>query len=178
MKFYEPLPIVYMVFWPPYPWYIDSPTHGISTLLPMVHVYRPPYPWHIDPPTHGISTPLTMIYQPPTHGILTLLPMVYRPHNHGILTPYPWYIEPPTHGISTPPTHGISTPLPMVFWPPSIFWLEMRGVKIPWGFNLPYRGRSVFNKGVNIPWMKIDHGVNLQWGSKYHMTSGCTQLCW
>ena len=25
-----------------YPWYIDPPTHGISTPLPMV--YRPPYP--------------------------------------------------------------------------------------------------------------------------------------
>ena len=38
----------------------------------------------------------------------------------------------------------------------------MRGVKIPWGFNLPYRGGAVFNKGgVNIPWMKIDPGVKI-----------------
>ena len=45
-QFYYPLPIIIniywtpslpMVFWPPYPWYIDPPTHGIST-----------------PPTHGI----------------------------------------------------------------------------------------------------------------------------
>ena len=36
--------------------------------------------------------------------------------------------------------------------PLPISWLEMRGVKIPWGFNLPYRG-SVFNKGgQNIIW--------------------------
>ena len=31
-----------MEYWTPYPWYIDPPTHGISTPLPMV--YRPPYP--------------------------------------------------------------------------------------------------------------------------------------
>ena len=28
-------------------------------------VYRPPYPWYIDPPTHGILTPLPMEYRPP-----------------------------------------------------------------------------------------------------------------
>ena len=57
-----------MVYRPPtqgillrYPWFIDPPTHGISTPLPMVFlplsmVYRPltygvstPYPWHTDP---------------------------------------------------------------------------------------------------------------------------------
>ena len=31
-----------MEYWTPYPWYIDPPTHGISTPLPMV--YRPPHP--------------------------------------------------------------------------------------------------------------------------------------
>jgi hypothetical protein len=25
---------------------------------PLPMVYRPPYPWYIDPPTNGISTPL------------------------------------------------------------------------------------------------------------------------
>ena len=25
-------------------------------------------------------------------------------------------------------------------------------------------------RGYNIPWKKIDPGVNLLWGSKYHMT--------
>jgi hypothetical protein len=44
-----------------------------------------------------------------------------------------------------------------------------RGVDIS---NLPYRGGSVFNKGFNIPCMKVDPGVNLPWGSKYHMTPG------
>jgi hypothetical protein len=65
-----------MVYQPPYPWYIDSPTHGISTPLPMV--YRPPtwyfypYPWHFYA--------LSMEYRPSTHGILTHL--------------YPWYFDP------------------------------------------------------------------------------------
>ena len=61
--------------------------------------------------------------------------MVYRP-------PYPWYIEPLTHGISTPPTHDILTSLHLLIRNGG------GGFKIPWGFNLPYRGGSVFNKGV------------------------------
>ena len=36
--------------------------------------------------------------------------------------------------------------------------------------SIYHTGGSVFNKGFNIPWMKIDPGVNLPWGSKYHMT--------
>jgi hypothetical protein len=48
-------------------------------------------------------------------------------------------------------------------------WLEMKGVKISWGSIYHTRG-SVFNKGVIIPWMKIDAGINLPWRSKYHMT--------
>jgi hypothetical protein len=35
------------------------------------------------------------------------------------------------------------------------------GVKIPWGFNLPYRGCQFSIRGVNIPWMKIDPGVKI-----------------
>jgi hypothetical protein len=47
---FDALPMVYR---PPYPWYIDPLTHGLSTPLPMVFwpplsmVYRPPYPWYI-----------------------------------------------------------------------------------------------------------------------------------
>jgi hypothetical protein len=63
-----------MVFWPPYPWYIE----------PMV--FRSSYPWYFDSHTHGILTPF--------HGILTPLPMVFWPPTHDILTPYPWYINP------------------------------------------------------------------------------------
>jgi hypothetical protein len=40
-------PPLSMVFWPTYPWYIDTPIHGILTPLPMV--YRTPYPWYFDP---------------------------------------------------------------------------------------------------------------------------------
>jgi hypothetical protein len=50
--------------------------------------------------------------------------------------------------------------------------LEVRGLKIPWVFNLPYRGGQFSIRGFNIPWMKIDLGVNLSWDSKYHMTPG------
>ena len=59
-----------MVYWPPYPWYIDPPTHCIST----------PYPWYIYPPTHGISTPPPnpWYFDPHAHGISTPLPMVYQ----------------------------------------------------------------------------------------------------
>ena len=57
-----------MVYRPPYPWYIDPLTHGISTLLPMV--YRPPNPWNVDPPAHGISTPLPIVYQTLSYGIM------------------------------------------------------------------------------------------------------------
>jgi len=41
-----------------------------------------------------------------------------------------------------------------------------------WGFNLPYRGGQFSIRGLNIPWKKIDPGVNLPWGSKYNMTPG------
>jgi hypothetical protein len=143
-----------LLFWPPthgistthgiltpYPWYIDPPTHGILTPLPMV--YWPTYPWYFDPLPMVYWPPYPWYFDPPIHGILTPLPMVFW-------SPYPWYFEPPTHVYRTP-THGILTPLP-------IYWLEMRGVKIPWAFNLPYRGVSVFNKGgqftmgVKIPY--------------------------
>ena len=91
--------------------------------------------------------PLAIVYRPPypwyidpsTHGILNPLPMVYWP-------PYPWYFDPPTHDILTS-LH--------------IFWLEMGGggFKIPWGFNLPYRGGSIFNKGVqytmDVNWPRV-----------------------
>jgi hypothetical protein len=148
MVFWPPSPS--MVFWPPYPWYIDNLTHGISTLLPMVF-------W---PPIHGIKTHLPMVFWPPTNGIWSPKPMVYWPTTRGILTPYQWYIDPPTHGILTPypwyfdslpmvhrpPIHGILTSLPMVYripypWyfdPLPISWLEMTGVKIPWGFKIPW----------------------------------------
>ena len=65
-----------MVYWTPYPWYIEPPNNGISSPLPMV--FWNPYPWYIKPPTHGISNPLPMIYRTPVYGILNPLPMAYR----------------------------------------------------------------------------------------------------
>ena len=136
-KFYYPL--THSIYWAPYPWYFDPPTHGILTTLTMV--YWPPYPWYIDPLTHGISTPPTMVYwppypwyiDPPTHGILTPLPMVYRPPIHGILTPLPIDIR--------PPTHDILASLP-------ISWLEMGGSKCHGGSIYHTGEGSVFNKGA------------------------------
>ena len=97
--------------------------------------------WYFDPPIHGISTPLPIVYWPP----------------------YPWYFDPPSNGISTPP-------YTWYFDLPAYLLIRNGGVKIPWGFNLPYRGGQFSIRGFNILWMKIDPGVNLPWGSKYHMT--------
>ena len=160
--------ILPMVFWPPYSWYIDPPTNGISTSLAMV--FWPPYPWYIDPYswyndplTHGILTILPMEYRPPFHGILTSLSMVYRP-------PYPWYFD-PTYPNSDPPTHDILTSLP-------ISWLEIGGggAKYPGGSIYHTGGVQFSIREFNIQWMKIDPGVNLPWGSKYHMTPGITPI--
>jgi hypothetical protein len=38
------------------------------------------------------------------------------------------------------------------------------------GVQFTIQGGSVSIRGFNIPWMKIDPGVNLPWGSKYHDT--------
>jgi hypothetical protein len=146
-------------------WYFDPPTHGIST----------PYPWNIEPPTHDILSP-------PTHGISTPYPWYFDPPIHGISTPIPmpgWYIDPLTHGISTPlsmvfwpPYHGISTPYACYFDLPSYLLIRNGGgSKYHGGFNLPYRGWSQFSiRGFNRSWIEIYPGVNLPWGSKYHMT--------
>jgi hypothetical protein len=98
-------------------------------LTPIPMVYWPPYPWYIDPPTHGILTRLSMVFYPlpmvfwsPTHGIIsTTLPVVYRP-------PYPWYIDIPTHGILTP-LPMIYQPISYVLWTLSLL-VEMRGGSI------------------------------------------------
>ena len=140
-------------------------------------------PGYIDPPTHGISTPPTHgIWTPPIHGISTPLPMVYWPL-------YPWYFD--------PPTHGISNPLSMVFWPAYPWYIDPHTLPrwyidplthvtltpYTWyfdlpayllikngGFNLPYKGGQFSIRGFNIPWMKIDPGVNIPWVFKYHLT--------
>ena len=128
-----------------YPWYIDPPTHGISTPQPME--YQPPYPWYINPPTYGILTHLPMVFWPPTHGISTPQPKYNDPPTHGISTPLPKYIDPPTHGIlttlpthgiSTPPTHGILTPLlyPWNIDPP------IHGILTPYPFKIHWNAHE------------------------------------
>ena len=161
MKFYYPS--THSIYWTPYPWYFDTPTHGILT--PLTMVYRPPYPWYIDS--------LPMVYQPP-------YPWYINPPNHIILTPYPWYIDAPTHGISThlpmvywPPYPWYINPQPMLFWPPcswnidplpmvyqilsygimnSSLLVEMKG-----GFNLPWGGSKYNDKKID-PRVKIPYG--------------------
>ena len=170
-KFYYPL--THSIYWAPYPWYFDPPTHGILTTLTMV--YWPPYPWYIDPLTHGISTPLTMVFRPPTHGILNPLPMVYQP-------PYPWYIDPLSMVYWPPypwhidlPTHGISTPQPMVFWPPCSWNIDppTYGISNPllWYYELSF-GKN--EGGFKIQWQKIYPRVKIPYGklnpgSQYHI---------
>ena len=90
-----------MVVWTPYPWYNESPNHGILTPLHME--YRTLYPWYIDPTIHSILTPYPWYFDP--------LPMAYW-------TPYPWYIKPRYPWYFDHPTHSISNPLSMVYWAP------------------------------------------------------------
>ena len=41
------------------------------------------------------------------------------------------------------------------------------------GVQFTIQGGGQFSiRRFNIPWMKIDPGVNLPWGLKYHMTPG------
>jgi len=44
--------------------------------------------------------------------------------------------------------------------------IKNEGVQNTIGFNLPYWGGSFFNRGFNIPWMKIDPGVQYTMGFK------------
>jgi hypothetical protein len=45
----------------------------------------------------------------------------------------------------------------------------------PWYFD-PSAYLLIRNEGVKIPWMKIDPGVNLPWGTKYHPTKNRGEL--
>ena len=125
-----------MVFWTPYPWYIEPPTYDSLTSLSMV--FWPPYPWYFVP-----------------------LHMVCRSPYYGMLTPYIWYIVPPTHCI-WPPTHGILTPLPMVYWTPYLWYFDplsmvppIHGILTPLpmvfrGGQFTMRG-SKYNDGISTP---------------------------
>jgi hypothetical protein len=110
-----------MVFWAPYPWYIEPlpmvfwpPTYVISNPLPMV--FWSLYPWYFEPHIHGISKLLSMVFWTPTHGISNPLSMSYRILTHGILTPVVQYTM--EMGIDIPLIGGWDT--------------LCRGVKISW----------------------------------------------
>ena len=142
-----------MVFWTPYPWYIEPPTYDSLTSLFMV--LWPPYPWYFVPlhmvcrsPYYGMLTPLYMVYCTPYPLYLTSYPWYFNPPTHGILNPLPMVFWPPIHSILTPPsTHCILTPYPWYF----------EGVNLPWGVQntmMEYRPRGQYI-------MKIDPRVKI-----------------
>jgi len=49
--------------------------------------YQTYYPWYIEPPTHGILTPLPMVFWLPIHGILTPLSISWL-EMRGVNLPY------------------------------------------------------------------------------------------
>jgi hypothetical protein len=124
--YFDPLP---MVFWSLYPRYFDSSTHEYFIYFDPLSMVFLLYTWYIEPPTHDISTPYTrhcdplpMVFWAPNHGISTTLSMVFWPPTHGISTPwtpYPWYIESPTHGIFTSLLKGSVDKwnISVVIWP-------------------------------------------------------------
>ena len=197
----DPLPIVCrptslsIVFWPP----THGISYRLSMVfLTLCILYRPPihgiltpYTWYFEPLTHCISIPYPWYFDSTSHGILHPYPWYINPYpwyfdsytwyieppTHSILTPYPWYLTPLTLVYRTPylywhSIHGILHPYPWYFDHPAYLLIRNEGVKIPWGFNLPYWGSQFSIRGVNVPWMKINPSVNLPWGSKYHMTAG------
>ena len=128
-----------MVFWPHYPWYLDTPTNGILTPLPIG--YRT---------THGISNNLPMVFwsssqsliEPLIHGILISVLLVFWPF-------YRWHIKPTIHGILDPPpmvfwlpTHGISNLLSMVYRTPYPLYFD----------PLPIAYRTSMVYWTSYPW--------------------------
>jgi hypothetical protein len=189
----NPIP---MVFWLPYPRYIEPPTHGISMPLPMVFgppsddiltpypwyviplpmVYRSPYPWHFDPLPMVSWPPYPLYFHPLYQCYIDPYPWYFDPSTHGILIPLTMAYRPPTHGISThlpmvfwPPTHGISTPLSMVYWPPYPWHIE------PPSYLLIRNEGSQYTMRFNLPYRgsvfnkgSLYHGWKLTLGSIYH----------
>jgi hypothetical protein len=118
LKFYYPLPIIVNIYW----------THS----LPMV--FWPPYPWYIDPLNHGILTLLTMVYRPSTHGILTPLPMVYRPPYPWYIDLLPMVYQTLSYGIMNSSLLGEMRGLQFTMMGFKIQWQKIDpGVKIPYG---------------------------------------------
>ena len=129
-------------------------------------------PWKIDPGVnipYGILNPGSIFRHCILNPIMVNSTPSFLPKEGGSLsnplstvywTPYsyPWYTEPPTHGNLTPPHPWYIEPL-------HISWLEMRGFKIPWWFNLvqlTIRGLNQYTMDEYWPLGSL--------GSKYHMT--------
>lgn len=111
--------------------------------------------WNIDP-LPQYSEPLPMVFQTPTYDISNTLPIEYQtPFCLKLWVKCNWY------GILTP-SHGILNPFCLL--------IRNEGVQNTMGLNLPYGGSHFSIRVFNIPWMKIGPGVNIPWGSKYHMT--------
>ena len=143
-----------MVYWTPYPWYIEPPTHGI--LNPVSKVFWTHYPSHIEPTAHCILTPYIWYINPTIHGISNSMSMVYR-------TPYPWCMEHPFMAYWTrnawyiePTIHDILAPLPIV---PMEYrtryhdWIQNTMTKIwPWCQNSIW----YIEHGIDISGVQID----------------------
>jgi hypothetical protein len=89
---------LHMVFWIPYPWYIET----------NIQVTLTRYPWCIEP--------LSMVYGTPYPWYSDTFPWYFNPYAHGILTPFPYFDHCPWY--FNPPTHGVSNSLSMVYWTP------------------------------------------------------------
>ena len=139
-----------MVFWSPYPCYLDRPIPSILTPLPMVC-------W---PLIHGILTPLTMEYRSPIHGILTPTHSISNPLTMVFWSTYSWYFD-PTSLVFWPPTNGfwphiysILNPLSIVSWntytwyfdpPTMLYWIHY-----PWYIEPPTNGISNIDDSYQV----------------------------
>jgi hypothetical protein len=143
-------------------------------------------PWYIESPTHGISNPLSNVLWPPP--MVYQMPMAFLRSIHVILTPYPWYID-PLPMVSWTPTHSISNLLSMVLWTsytcyivplPMIFWL-----RYTWNIENPFmvfwtpsfgrnEGVQIYHDGVQYTMTKIGlRGQNTIWYLKLLLPRWC-----
>ena len=104
--------------------------------------------------------------------LVTMQSAKVNPPTHGISTPLPMVYWPPYLWYFDPPTHGISTPQPMVFWPPCPWNIDppTYGISNPllWYYELLSFGRN--EGGFNLPWGGSKYNdKKLTPGSKYHM---------
>ena len=146
----------------------------------LIHFTLTPYPWCIESITHGILShhpryigPISQVYWPPTHGMLNFLPMLllmlFNPQPIVYQTFYPWYIG--------PPIRGIVTTLPMLFWPlPVVYqrtcqWYIKPPIHVifnpyPWLFGFPLtmvcKTLHLWYIGFPYPWYyePLIHGIS------------------